>query len=334
MRRDVPAASGALFETPAIVFNRSTGRYVRHIRPSGPRRSRSALNLRVVSRDFSATLQRIENRLAEVPGAWEASGPYLYWPRLPQNLSLRQSARTLNPHTVSIPRWASVTRHRPNSDTPHLVSLADIATRFGLARTCISTLNACSYAPDTLRFIVLDENDGWICDRHLVVYAKTNLHLLPGYELPYPDQTQEELGTEYDDCSETYSNSDLIDLRSRAGSATSLRVEVSSPSSVISTPSFSMQWDNVQSPPECELRSVGLPPVALFSRVQSGQQSRKFEFLGWYELEEAEFFAPRTSELSWILGERCRWRSTPSAADTQYEWAKIKLVRQEESEGS
>lgn len=333
MRRDGRTAPEAILRAPATIFDRSTGQFVRPMRPSGPRRSRSALNLRATSRDFSATLQTIQNRLAEVPRAWEPSGPYLCWPRLPQNFSPGQSSRPLNSDTVSTPRWVSVTRPRPDSDTPHLVSLADIATRFGLARDCISTLNACSYARNTLKFIVLNENDGWIVDRHLLVYSRTNLHLLPGHELPYPDQAQEELENEYDYCSDIYSDSDLIDLRSRAGSATSLRVELSSPSSVVSSPLCTMRSDNARPPPGDEVRSAELSPVALFSRVRNGQQGRTFEFLGWYELEEAEFFAPRTPELFQMLGERCAWRSIPSGALGQCEWARIKLVRQEESEG-
>ena len=212
------------------------------------------------------------------------------------------------------------------------MSLADIAARFGLARDCIHTLNACSYAPATLGFIVLNEADDRIRDPHLVVYAKTNLHLLPGHELPYPDQAKEELENEPDSHSDTYSNSDLIDLRSRAGSVASLKVELSCPSSVTSIPSSSVQWNSVQHPPSNEMRSADLSPVAMFSRVQSGQQGRTFEFLGWYELEETEIFAPRTFELFRMLGERYDWRSTPSAAGMQCEWAKITLVKQEESE--
>lgn len=325
MRRDVSTAPGAMLRAPVTVFDRSTSQFVRPMRPSRLRRSRSALNVRAPSSDFSATLRVIENRLAEVPGAWHASGPYLYWPRLPQNLS--QSASPLNPHTVSTPRWASVTRPRSDSDRPNLVSLADIATRFGLARDRIHTINACSYRSDTLKFIVLDETDGWIHDRHALVYAKTNLHLLPGHELPYPDHAQEALGNEYDG----YSESDLIDLRSRAGSPTSLRVELSSPTSVVSTAPSSVRSNNVQIPPGDVVRSLDLSPVALFARVRPGQQGRVYEFLGWYDLEETEFFAPRTFELFRMHGERYAWRSTPSGAVMQCEWAKIRLVRQEES---
>ncbi|KAH0285307.1 hypothetical protein M436DRAFT_60038 [Aureobasidium namibiae CBS 147.97] len=314
MRRDVPTAPEAMLGPPAVIFDRSTSQFVRPMRPSGPRRSRSALNVRVSSRDFTTTQHSIENRLLEVPGAWHASGPYLYWPCAPKDFNPRRLTNHLSSHTISTPRWASVTRPRPDSDTPHLVSLVDIAARFGLACDCIHTLNACSYAPTTLRFIVLNEADGRIRDPHLVVYAKTNLHLLPGYEYPYPVQAQEGFEHEHNDVSDMYSDSDLIDLRSRAGSAASLRAELSSPSSVASTPASSVQWDNVQPSPSDEMGSAGLSPIALFSRVRSGQQGRTFEFLGWYELEETEFFAPRTFELFRMLGGRYDWRSTPSAA--------------------
>lgn len=332
MRRDGSTAPEAMLRAPVTVSDRSTSQFVRPMRPSRLRRSRSALNVRAPSSDFSATLRMIENRLAEIPGAWHASGPYLYWPRLPQNLS--QAASPLNPHTVSTPRWASVTRPRSDSDTPHLVSLADIATRFGLARDRVRTLNACSYRPDTLKFIVLNEANGWIYDRHVLVYAKTNLHLLPGHELPYPDHAQEALENEYDDHGGFCPESELIDLQSRAGSPTSLRVELSSPSSVVSTAPSSMRSNNVQIPPDDVVRSPDLSPVALFARVRSGQQGRVYEFLGWHDLEETEVFAPRTLELFRMHGERCAWRSTPSEEVMQCAWAKIRLVRQEESEVS
>jgi hypothetical protein len=214
----------------------------------------------------------------------------------------------------------------------HLVSLTEIATRFGLARDNIHTLNACSYAPDNLKFIVLFENDDQNRGRDVVIYAKTNLHLLPGHELPYPDQVYEQPEDEYDDCSDTCSVSDLIDLRSRAVSAASLRVEVSSTSSGIPTPPSSTHSNTVSFPPDEGTETGDYLPIALFSRVRPGQQGRAFESLGWYEIEETEFFAPRTIELFRMLGERIGWKSKPSKAGMECEWAKIKLVRQGGSE--
>jgi hypothetical protein len=166
----------------------------------------------------------------------------------------------------------------------------------------------------------------------VTIYAKTNLHLLPGHELPYPDQVHEPSEDEYKDCSDTSSVSDLIDLRSRAVSAASLRVEVSSASSGIPTPPSSMHSDTDSSPPAEGTETGDYPLIALFSRVRPDQQGRAFEFLGWYEIEETEFFAPRTIELFRMLGERTGWKSTPSRAGMVFGWAKIKLVKQGRSE--
>ncbi|KAI4765401.1 hypothetical protein E4T52_01791 [Aureobasidium sp. EXF-3400] len=294
MRRDIPTAPMATLRAPVTIFDRSTGRFVRPRRSSGPRRSISALEARVSTRYPTATMHGLSN-----------------------------------PHSISTPRWASVTRPEPNNNMPHLVSLAEIATRFGLELDAIHTLNACSYARDVLKFIVLFEIDTRDRDRDLVIYAKTNLHLLPGHDLPYPDQVHEQPDDESDGWSDVYSESDLIDLRSRAGSAASLRVEVSSSSPAVSTPSSSTQSDTVLSPPGDGTGSSEFPPIALFSRVRPGQQGRAFEFLGWYEIEETEFFAPRTFELFRMLAERNDWQGTPSRAGMQCEWAKIRLVKQE-----
>jgi hypothetical protein len=173
-----------------------------------------------------------------------------------------------------------------------------------------------------------DQNHG----HDVVVYANTNIHLLHGHELPYPDQSHEQSEDEHDKSSDVSSVSDLIDLRSRAVSAASLRVEVSSASSGVPTPPSSTQSDTDTSPPAEGTETGDYPPIALFSRVRHDHQGRAFEFLGWYEIEETEFFAPRTIELFRMLGEKTAWKITPSKAGMECEWAKIKLVRQGGSE--
>jgi hypothetical protein len=328
MRRDIPTAPRAMLRAPVTIFDRSTGRFVRPMRPARPRRSRSALDVRVSMRDTTATMHRMDPSLSQAPNAWHSSGPHTYWPSLPRSVSSRPPTVLADRHTISIPRWASVTRPEPNRNMPHLVSLAEIATRFGLEIDAMHTLNACSYARDVLKFIVLFEIDNRDHDRDVVVYAKTNLHLLPGHDLPYPDQVHEQSDDESDSWSDIYSESDLIDLRSRAGSATSLRVEASSSSSAVSTPSSSTQSDTILPPPGDGTGSSDFPPIALFSRVRPGQQGRAFKFLGWYEIEETEFFAPRTFELFQMLAERSDWQGTPSRAGMECEWAKIRLVKQ------
>ncbi|KAI4743827.1 hypothetical protein E4T50_05754 [Aureobasidium sp. EXF-12298] len=332
MRRDIPTAPRATLRAPVTIFDRSTGRFVRLMRPARPRRSRSALDVRVSMRDPIATMHSMDPRLSRAPNAWHSSGSHMYWPSLPQNVSSRPPTVLADRHTISTPRWASVTRPEPNSNMPHLVSLAEIATRFGHELDAIHTLNACSYARDVLKFIVLFDIDIRNRDRDVVVYAKTNLHILPGHDLPYPDQVHEHSDDESNGWSDVYSESDLIDLRSRAGSAASLRVGVSSSSSAVSTPLSSTQSDAVLPPTGEETGSSDFLPIALFSRVRPGQQGRAFEFLGWYEIEETEFFAPRTFELFRMLAERSEWQGTPSRAGMECEWAKIRLVKQDGDE--
>jgi hypothetical protein len=314
------------------LLDRSTARAIQPMGPSARRRSRSAFEARDTPRELPVLMHSARSRLSGRSTLCQAPASPLHWLGLPQYPSSRRHTHLFNPHTSSTPRWASVTRLGPNGDSPRLVSLTEVATRFGLARDTIHTLNACSYAPDALKFIILFESNDQIRGREGVIYAKTNLHLLPGHELPYPDQIHEQAKDEYDDCSDTYSVSDLIHLRSRAVSAASLRVEVSSTSSGIPTPPSFMHLNTISFPPAEGTATGDYPPIALFPQVRPGQQGRAFEFLGWYEIEETEFFAPRTIESFRMLGERTGWKSTPSKAGMECEWAKIKLVRQGGSE--
>jgi hypothetical protein len=334
MQREIPTAPRAMLRAPRDVHDHSTGHSNQTTGPLGQRRSRSALGVRYSSRESTVPMHSARFRLSGGFNPWHASTSHLHWPGLPQSPSTRQITNLLNARTISTSRWASVTRPGPSRNAPHLVSLTEVATRFGLARDAIHTLNASSYAPDVLKFIVLFENHNRGVERHLVVYAKTNLHLLPGHDLPYPDQVQEQPEDEYDYCSDVYSESDLIDLRSRSVSAASLRVEVSSPSSGVPTPPSSTDSDRALPSPDGGTWTSAFPPIAIFSRLRPDPRSRAFEFLGWYEIEETEFFAPGTSELSQVLGERSGWRTTPSQADMGCEWAKIRLVKHEASESA
>jgi hypothetical protein len=334
MLREIPIAPRAMLREPRDIHDRSTGHLDQIIGLLAQRRSRSALEVRGLSREFTVPMHSARSRLSGVPDPWHTSTSHLHWPGLPQSTSSRRVTNLLNARTISAPRWASVTRPGPNRNIPHLVSLTEVATRFGLARDTIHTLNASSYAPDVLKFIVLFENHNRGVNRHLIIYAKTNLHPLPGHDLPYPDQVHEQSEDDYDYCSDVYSESDLIDLRSRSVSAASLRVEVSSPSSGVPTPPSSTNSDTALPSPGGKTGASDLPLIAIFSRLQPDQRSRAFEFLGWYEIEETEFFAPRTSELSQVSGERSGWRSVPSQADIECEWAKIRLVKHEASGNS
>lgn len=52
-------------------------------------------------------------------------------------------------------------------------------------------------------------------------------------------------------------------------------------------------------------------------------------FLGWFETEETEFFAPGSSDLVKMLEQRS---GRASKEDLENEWAKMKLVRQYQSD--
>ncbi|THX80440.1 hypothetical protein D6D04_04604 [Aureobasidium pullulans] len=187
----------------------------------------------------------------------------------------------------------------------NLVSLEEIAAHFGLAHDQINhTLNTSADQPDILMFVVLFKSAYKNWYRHGIVYAKTDLHLLPGYELPYPlegnDELMEDCGDDGSD-SHMYSVSDLIDLRSRAVSAASLRVELSSNSSDPSTPSTSEHADKEGTYRLPSPHPEVFPPIALFSQVLPLDRVHGFKFLCWHEVSETEFFAPDTPELIEML---------------------------------
>ncbi|KEQ90184.1 hypothetical protein AUEXF2481DRAFT_45330 [Aureobasidium subglaciale EXF-2481] len=215
-------------------------------------------------------------------------------------------------------------RFEPAAKAQALLSLADIAMLFGLKEKRVKhTLNASLGQPEKLKFVLLNKSATRNWRQHQIIYAKTNLHLLPGFDLPYPDMEDEKLELEYDYDSD-YSMTDLIDLRSRAVSRASMRVEVSSASSNTSTPPPSVGSDKSSSI-ETTTEANDFPPIALFAEVKSLDQKRAFRFLGTYELAEVEFFAPGTTDLMEMLNERAgstTWKTGLSA-----EWAKIKLIK-------
>ncbi|OBW63651.1 MAG: Uncharacterized protein AUREO_062830 [Aureobasidium pullulans] len=263
----------------------------------------------------------------------------LYAPRpRHSSTSLPSASRHIGVHhrtsMISTPLHTTINSHASIRPDSGLVSLEEIAAHFGLAHDQINhTLNASADQPDNLIFIVIFKSAHKSWYRHGIVYAKTDLHLLPGYELPYAtddgDNTMEDYGDNSD--SDMYSVSDLIDLRSRAVSAASLRVELSSNSSNPSTPSTSEQAEKQGAYRPSSPHPEVFPSIALFSQVLPLDRIHGFKFVGWHEISETEFFAPNTPEVVDMLQRRGNKVAWESGVD-RYEWAKIKLVRDEATE--
>ncbi|KAH0279414.1 hypothetical protein KCU91_g1778, partial [Aureobasidium melanogenum] len=302
------------------IFDRAIGR---HVCPMGPARSSSASEYRQTWGGHVEHAHGDDPLLSGTP-VWYAVKNHPYWPGpLTPPFSLELTAFM---NTLVIPNQphASTSRLRPGRNISGLVSLAEIATRFRIDQGTIQTLNAAVEKPDVLRFIVLFndyENGNRGCYRKLAVCAKANLHLLPGHELPYPDQDAGEPENEHNGLRNAFSDSDLIDLRGRAVAAVSEKAEVADSSSVMLTPPTSTKFG--------EPRLVGNAtkasdpqPIAVYSKVRSSRQLQEFMFLGWYELEETEFFAPRSSALVKMLEQRS---GRALKEDLENEWAKIDL---------
>ncbi|KAH0280736.1 hypothetical protein KCU91_g819, partial [Aureobasidium melanogenum] len=286
---DIPTAPRA---RPRRIFDRSAGRYVR---PMGPARSNSALELRQASRGHVEHMHSGDSLTSRTPTSWQAVENYLSWlGPLVRPMSLDTTALE-NPRLIPTQPQVPISRLRPVRKISKLVSLTDIATRFGVEQVAIQTLNASADEPGALKFIVLFENernDNHGCYHQLVVFVKVNLHLLPGHDLPYPDHGAGDPEHEHDDHSNVFPDSDPTDLRRPLSNAT--------------------EASDVQ-------------PVAIFSQVRYSRQSKAFQFLGWYEIEETEFFAPKTSALVKMLEQRS---GRASRVDLESEWAKIRLLRQ------
>ncbi|KAG9659169.1 hypothetical protein KCU61_g4544, partial [Aureobasidium melanogenum] len=311
---DIPTAPRA---RPRRIFDRSAGRYVR---PMGPARSNSALELRQASRGHVEHMHSGDSLTSRTPTSWQAVENYLSWlGPLVRPMSLDTTALE-NPRLIPTQPQVPISRLRPVRKISKLVSLTDIATRFGVEQVAIQTLNASADEPGALKFIVLFENernDNHGCYHQLVVFVKVNLHLLPGHDLPYPDHGAGDPEHEHDDHSNVFPDSDPTDLRSRAVSAASSL-------SVVLTPPFSTQ-SNTPPPLSNATEASDVQPVAIFSQVRYSRQSKAFQFLGWYEIEETEFFAPKTSALVKMLEQRS---GRASRVDLESEWAKIRLLRQ------
>ncbi|KAG9592589.1 hypothetical protein KCU77_g6930, partial [Aureobasidium melanogenum] len=282
---DIPTAPRA---RPRRIFDRSAGRYVR---PMGPARSNSALELRQASRGHVEHMHSGDSLTSRTPTSWQAVENYLSW---------------LGPLVRQI-----------SLDTTALENSRLIPTQQQVA---IQTLNASAEEPGALKFIVLFENernDNHGCYRQLVAFAKVNLHLLPGHDLPYLDHGAGDPEHEHDDHSNVFPDSDPTDLRS-------LAVSAASSLSVVLTPPFSTQ-SNTPPPLSNASEASDLQPIAIFSQVRYSRQSKAFQFWGWYEIEKTEFFAPKTSALVKMLEQRS---GRASRVDLESEWAKIRLLRQ------
>ncbi|KAH0369527.1 hypothetical protein KCU65_g3287, partial [Aureobasidium melanogenum] len=329
--RDAPKTPRARSRLHASIFDRSIAR---HVRPMGPARSNSAFEYRQTWGGHVEHMHDVDSLIPRAPRPWSGVGDYLCWPGpLAHPFSLVMTAWENTLVFSTEPRAPSISNLRPGRNNSRLVSLAEIATRFRVEQGAIQTLNATVEKPDVLKFIVLFnnyENGNYGCNRKLAISAKVNLHLLPGCELPYPDQDAGELEHEHNDPSNAFPDSGLIDLRSPTVSAASKRAEVASSSSCASNPSASTQPDRPRSLGDATETS-NLQPIAVFSKVQSASQPKEFEFLGWYELEETEFFAPGSFDLIKMLKQKS---GRALKEDLETEWAKIKLVRQGRSDNA
>ncbi|KAG9662665.1 hypothetical protein KCU95_g537, partial [Aureobasidium melanogenum] len=325
---DTPTAPRVRSRLHTSIHDRSTGRYVR---PMSPVRSNSVLEARQSSRGHIEHMRGVDPLISRAPRPWYAVGQYSCWPGpLDHPLSLNLTALE-NSRLIPTQPQAPISHLRPVRNISKLVSLTEIATRFGVEQDAIQTLNASAEKPGALKFIVLlenERNDNHGCYRQLIVVAKVNLHLLPGHELPYPDQDAGESDHEHNDHTKVFSDFDLTDLRSGTVPGASERIDVASSSSVVLTPPSSAQSDT---PPSLNnaTEASDLQPIAIFFQVRPSRQSKAFKFLGWYELEETEFFAPKASALIKMLEQRS---GKALRMDLESEWAKIRLVRQARSE--
>ncbi|KAG9515382.1 hypothetical protein KCU93_g9507, partial [Aureobasidium melanogenum] len=309
---DIPTAPTVGSGLHTRIYDRSIGRYVR---PMGPARSDSAIEARQSSSGHIEHMHGVDPLISRAPRPWYAVGRYLFWPDpLDHPLSLDFTALE-NSRLIPTQPQAPPSRLRPVRNVSRLVSLTEIASRFGLEQSALQTLNASVEKPGALKFIVLFEherNDNHGCYRQLVVFAKVNLHLLPGHELPYPNQAAGEFEHEHNGHNKVFPDSDRMGPRSRAVSA-------ASSSSDLLTPPPSAQSDT---PPSLSnaTKASELQSIAIFSQGRSSRQSKAFKFLGWYEIEETEFFAPNTSALVKTLEQR---NGRASKEDLESEWAKI-----------
>ncbi|KAK6004989.1 hypothetical protein QM012_007768 [Aureobasidium pullulans] len=313
----------ALQRVPVRIFDHSTGRYVRS---TGPARPTPASDVRQPWESHVELIHSVDSLISRAPRSWYDVGHYLCWPGPAFHPPFLDSTTLENSRLAPRRPQGPASRLRPVRNSSSLVSLAEIAIRFGIEPDAIQTLNASAEKLRALRFIVLYEggNHNSGCYGHLVVSAKVNLHLLPGYELPYPDQDVQMSEHEHSDFSNVL-DCDFIDLRRRTVSPASRAGMIPCSSIDLSPPSLA-QYGTPSSAKDATEAS-NLPPITVFSQYWFSHQPDAFKFLGDFEIEETEFFAPKSPALVRMLEQKSGGRA--SKADLEREWAKIKLVRHE-----
>lgn len=173
------------------IFERPIGR---HVRPMGSTGSSSASEFRQIWGGHVEHTHGDGHLLSRTP-PWYAAENHPCWPGPLAPPFSWELTTLMNTLVISTQPHASTSHLRPGRNHSRLLSFAQIATHFRVEQGAIQTLNAAAEKLDVLKFIVLSnnyENGNRGCYRKLAVCAKANLHLLPGHELPYPDQDARE----------------------------------------------------------------------------------------------------------------------------------------------
>jgi hypothetical protein len=181
-----------------------------------------------------------------------------------------------------------------------------------------ATLNASAANPTGLAYVVLfhQQNPRWDSDG--IVYAKSNLSLIPGYTENKPASQLDEGASEQN--------------QSSPSPETGEGMRQGVPETPIS-PLF-------RETPSTQYTPTNPNPIAVFYQTMPFKKEATFEFAGWHELDVVSCVAPRSYALMALLRDkwiadvvaRRRRRTVMWERSAQVEWAAIWMKRVKDSD--
>lgn len=207
-----------------------------------------------------------------------------------------------------------------SQDEKQLHTLYELNKHYG-SSLVHSTLRDTSSKPNHLGFVVLfrGANPKWASDR--IIFAHTNIHILPGYQ-DFKTQSDAEANTkaeketldldqEWQIVSKEDANGDEVQISD---------IEANEPASIPATTSETSALRDIVADVAGD---EDLYPVPVFIEVGSRGTMRKFAFHGYFHLARVDFLQPHSTELVRMLQQK--WDSPQQRFKKQREpeaWAK------------
>ncbi|KAK8195604.1 hypothetical protein IWZ00DRAFT_225357 [Phyllosticta capitalensis] len=233
-----------------------------------------------------------------------------------QDVSVKTPPRTRGFPRDSLPRADDVYEH--------FWPLDSAVQTAGGTSTTKSTLHSSAAEPDILRYVVLyyEANPRWASDK--IIFAKTNIHLLPGAPKQSSAVVEEEQKSSTENTERIQGNGqESTRDRSSSGQDTAPQVR---PPTIAATESSDKPNPGA---------------IAVFEQI--GSHGGGMKFIGYHKLANVQFLEPRSADLVRMLEQKwsrpdkyghvrqVRRDSDKWQESLGYRWAVIKLEEDEEA---